>query len=138
MKTKDLFKPILIVLIAIAASCAPEDKAEDIPSEPRDNYIGNWLCKENSKVYSQSTYSVSLKKSNTNAKELLCSNFYQLGGDTITLMVLDGTKFTIPRQSVSGQIISGSGTAMSDNYINFSFTANDGGQTDVVTAVFSR
>lgn len=138
MKLKNFYKPGLIALIAIATACAPEEKEEDIPTEPRDKYIGSWTCAEKSQVFQQSTYSVSIKKSTTNSSQLLCSNFYQLGADTITLMTLNGTTFTIPSQTVSGQIISGSGTATSDTRINFTFTANDGAQTDTVTATFTK
>jgi hypothetical protein len=138
MKLNSFLRLTSITLLLYLASCAPEDKQETIPQELRDKYIGTWTCKENSSLYNQSSYTVTIKKSLTNNSELLFNNFYQLGATTAVSVSLNGSTFNIASQKVTGQQISGSGNAYSDSYLKFIYTSFDGLERDSVTAIFTR
>lgn len=140
MKIK--FHKRLLLFPIIAASiiaCTPEEQQEELPTDPRDKYLGSWICSETSKTFGPATYTMVAKKNTSNSNQMHFGNFYQLGMDSLTKVDLNSNIFTIAQQTISGHIISGDGSSPADNKINFSFVIDDGGGVpDTVTAVLTK
>ena len=118
---------------------------EDLPddSELRDEYLGTWTCSEQSTLYGNSTFTVQIKESSAGIGFITIENFYNEGSVCQVEAEVFDNDITISSQSVTGNsgtfTFQGSGTA-NNEYTSFSlnFTANDGAETDNVTASFSR
>jgi hypothetical protein len=69
----------------------------------------------------------------TSANQILVKNFYFLGNNTTTVMIVDGNNVTINTQNVSGNSLHGSGHYNSSTSLTFNFTADDGITVDTVS-----
>lgn len=122
---------ILIGATLFLASCAKDDDTE-ATGDDRDKYTGTWTFNETSQVFGTSTYTVTVTKDNTSANQIIAKNFYHLGSNTNTFVVVDGNNMTIQSQLVSGNTLSGTGSYSNSN-LTFSFSADDGQTVDQVT-----
>ena len=139
---KNLFKYLTIIaLVIFIASCAKEDDPINGVSDARNKYTGTWTAQENSSVFGSSTYSITITTSNSNNEDILIKNFYNLGAGTVTIGSVNvdgsGNSIQIKQQTVSGNVISGSGS-YSNNKITFNFTSNDGQTIDNVSVTATK
>jgi hypothetical protein len=115
------------------ASCTTE---EDVDYTP-ENLSGAWKCSETSSINPNSTYDVNVTSSGSNSIRI--SNFYHLGESHSVSVNISGSSLTIPQQTVSGFVISGNGSIINQNRMNFTYSADDGGGTpDEVSASLTR
>ena len=139
MKQINFFLKITTALcLLFVVSCTPEEETPD-SADPRDKYVGTWSCAEKSQLYFDYSYQANISKSTTNSTDIIIENFYNLGFQTSVVATLNGASFEILQQTVSAQVISGSGSSSGSNVINFSYTADDlGGTPDNVTVKFTK
>lgn len=134
---------LLIVMSVIVNSCTKDDDSDVEPTvDPREKYTGSWLCVEtNTKTSKKVTFTVSISKSSANSTEILLSNFNNIGSSATynVKASLSGSTISIPNQNVSGDLISGSASIVSDVKMNFNYTVDDqNGSPDSYTAVFTK
>jgi hypothetical protein len=137
---KNKFKYLLIIFsIIFLASCAKDD---DDPTDVRGKYVGTWTAQETSSVFGSSTYSITISTSNSNLEDILIRNFYNLGTGTVTTGTVNvdggGNSIQIKQQTVSGNVISGTGTSNGNGKLTFNFTSNDGQTVDNVTVAATK
>lgn len=133
MKNKLLRKILfatLTALVLFVVSCKKDDSS---PSDDRDKYVRSWICSETSQQQGNSNYTIIISKDATTSNQIIVKNFYHLGNNTNTVMIVDGNNVTISNQNVSGYIMNGSGTYHNSSSLTFSFTADDGITVDNVT-----
>ena len=125
------FQIISLAIIFFLASCAKENN-----TDARYNYVGTWIMAENSKNFGQTSYSISISKSNADNVNIIVKNFYNLGPSTNTIVEVSGNNILINSQTVSGTIISGSGTL--SGKISWTYQTNDGVNKDNCTATSTK
>lgn len=132
---------IIFLLSVIVTSCVPEDNENPTPLDERDNFIGAWSCSENSSINGKSTFTVDIKKSNTEKSQVILENFYNYGFNKTAVATISGNKITIPNQTFSGSnTLSGSGTISSDGkrIESFNYVVNDGSSDDNCTSKLTK
>jgi hypothetical protein len=135
---KNNFKYLLIIFtIVFLASCAKDDDDPINGSDVRNKYVGTWTAQESSTVFGSSTYSITISTSNSNLEDILIRNFYNLGSGTVTTGTVNvdggGNSIQIKQQTVSGNVIIGTGTSNGNGKLTFNFTSDDGQTVDNVT-----
>lgn len=123
-----------LAISLVVISC--EDEPVDPDFDLRDEYVGDWLCNENSSIYGNSSYTITIEKSDTNDTYIHISNFYNLGnGIAVSAEVFDNS-LLIPAQNVGGNAIDGTGTSNADyTEINLTYSVDDGADNDVCSSV---
>ena len=125
----------MCVLIALS-SCKSDDTPS--PSDPREQFKGSWLCKENSRLHGKSTFTVEIKTDTSVNKKIYIYNFYNIGGREFVYGIADDYSVSIPSQLALGNLrINGNGTKL-NNTINWIYYINDGADLDTVSAIFSK
>ncbi len=118
--------------LVVLSSCTVEDPDDfDI----RDDFVGNWQASEQSQVFGNSNYSVSISKHATDSTRIYINNFYQIGSSERVVAVVDGNQLSIPTQTVNARLFVGSGSLVSGS-ININHTASDGSETDNVNVTY--
>ncbi len=130
-------KKILLTITAIVSilimlqSCAITDNG---PTDDITKYVGTWSVSDQS---ARLNYSVTITANPSNSSEILLSNFADLGNTATALVV--GNSVEIDNQSLgSDYTVQGSGSYISDKKLEFSFTLNDGIDTESRTATFTK
>ena len=141
-KTINFLKSKFFIAISISfftiTSCSP-DKGETNPTSDRENFVGTWKCQENSSRYGTSTFDIQIGTDSSNSSNILIENIYNLGFKYKTSAIVNGNSFRIPSQSISGNIIEGSGISQTTNIINMKYLVNDGGGIiDSVSSILNR
>lgn len=141
---KHTIKIVLVLLfVSFFAGCS-KDNEKDVtptpssPSDPRNVFIGNWLCNENPQIFPQTTYPVTIYAHTSIANRIVMSNFYNMGVQNNCQMEVSGNSITIFQQNVSGYDVLGSGTLVNNSTINLSYITDDGSGIDHVTAVYTK
>jgi len=130
-----LFFLLAVFIIVSFSQCIPED---DDSIDQRDKFLGNWNCTETaSQNPNPITFTVNITKDELTENDIYISNFYHLGFDEKTKVLVNYNSLNVPSQVVCGMSINGSGT-YSQNKINMLYYVNDGADIDTVNAVFSR
>jgi len=129
---RNIISFVAIGATVFLASCAKDEDDPTGTGDARDKYTGSWTCNENSQVFGTSTYTITITKDVTSANQIIAKNFYHLGTNTNTVIVVDGNNMTIQNQLVSTFTLSGTGNYSNGN-LTFNFSANDGQQPDQVT-----
>ena len=140
------FKKILFILVitSIFIACSKEDNnnpttGPTAPSDPRNVFIGTWLCNEQSQVFGTTTYTVDISAHTSISNRIVVSNFYNLGFQASNCqMEVSGNSITIFQQNISGYDVLGSGTLVNSSTINLSYSTNDGSGIDNVTSVYTK
>lgn len=123
----------LLLLVMSFHSC------ESLEEYGPDSIYDTWHCLETSEVYGQTNYYVDLSEHPSEDGKIILDNFYNLGLGKEVVADLSGLSIAIPSQVVDGNTISGSGSIAADyKTIDFTYTVNDGGDVDHVTAQFKR
>ena len=96
MKTKSLKKIVyllsLVIIASIIHSCEPDEKEDPINVNPRDKFLGTWLCTEQNKL----TYTVNIVVSPDNSSNVLLKNFHHFGLNEHVVGEISGTTITSP------------------------------------------
>ncbi len=134
--TKHLKYTLFIIAIVLTA-CTKDE--EPTPVDPRDQYVGSWVCAENSKINGQTTFNVNIKKNTADETQILIDNFYNYGFNKSIYITLSSTTITIPQQTFSGSnTVNGTGTASSASKINLTYYVKDGASTDTCTSILTK
>lgn len=127
------------VFLAILLSGLFFTSCESLEEFGPDSIYDSWYCIETSEVYGQTNYYVDLSKHPSEDGKIILDNFYNLGLGQEVIATLSGLSISIPSQVVNGNTITGSGSIAADyKTINFTYTVDDGGDVDHVTAQFKR
>jgi hypothetical protein len=132
---------VLLTLASVFFSCNPDD-TNNTPQpnvDPRDKFVGSWLCNEHSHQMGNSSFTVPISKDINNSSQIALANFYQLGSSQKVYGVVTNNTVTISNQTVSGKSVRGSGTITNNNNtINWNYYVDDGADIDTCTAVFTK
>jgi hypothetical protein len=125
-------------------SCTKEDdKKNDTsstsPSDPRNVFVGNWVCQETIGS-SITTFGVEIFTHSSISSRIVVSNFNNLGFQTSPCnMEISGNSITIFQQNLSGFDVVGSGTLINSSTINLTYQVDDGsGIVDNVSATLTK
>ncbi len=134
--TKPLKYSLFIIVLTLTA-CTKDE--ESTPIDPRDKYIGSWVCAENSKINGQTTFNVNIKKNTTDDTQILIDNFYNYGFNKSIFITLSTSTITITQQIFSGSnTVNGTGIVSSSSKINLTYYVNDGASTDTCTSILTK
>lgn len=136
---KQFFKSVkllaAVAAIAFVASCNPDD---DKDVDQREKFLGSWTCTETSSQNPNPiNFSVSISKNELTENEMYLNNFYHLGAEEKTTVVVNFSNISIPEQVVCNLNVSGSG-AYNNSKVNMVYYVNDGADIDTVNAVLNR
>jgi hypothetical protein len=127
---------ILATLISILYSCNPDDNSDQPTADPRDKFVGSWLCNETSTQNGNSSYTATISLNSGNSSQIYINNFY---GSLKVYGVVANLNVTLPQQTVNSFTIHGSGTMGSNNTkINMNYWVDTGADIDTCTAVYSK
>ncbi|MCB9360047.1 MAG: hypothetical protein H6587_00805 [Flavobacteriales bacterium] len=127
------------ILIIILFSCQKDDEKDNDSSSPVSNYIGTWVCEENSTQLGQSIYSVYINPHSTNPNRIVIDNFHNLGvQESHAQLEVSGNSLNLFLQNINGFDVSGSGTLINNSQINMSYITDDGSGPDNVTATYTK
>jgi hypothetical protein len=123
---------IIIALFAVFfGSCADTSESDngDITK-----YIGTWNVVDQS---ARINYSVTIQANPSNSAEIIMNNFADLGSSAIALVV--GDILVIDSQQLSQDYtVSGSGSFINNNKLEFNFDLNDGIDSESRVATFTK
>lgn len=136
---KAFFKSVkyftLIIMVAFVAACNPDD---DKDVDQREKFLGSWTCTETSSQNPNPiNFSVSFSKNELTENEMSLNNFYHLGFEEKTTVIVNFSNVSIPEQVVCNLNVSGSG-AYNNSKVNLVYYVNDGADIDTVNAVLNR
>ena len=97
-------KIIPFILLLSVVSCEKES-SDDL----RNDFVGNWLVNENSKLLGQRTYLVTLSKDSLSDAQIIIDNFYKIGeGENVisSISTTESNTITIPGQNIKNNYIS--------------------------------
>ncbi|HNW97502.1 MAG TPA: hypothetical protein PKK00_03705 [Bacteroidales bacterium] len=139
MKKLFIYTLIISSFVGLLVSCDPNDNNDDT-TDPRDKFVGNWTCNENSNQNVSSSFTVAITLNSGNSSQIYLSNFYHLGTSQKVYAVVAGDNANIPEQTVSGFTIkSGSGSIYNSNTkISWKYNVSDGADIDTCTAEFTK
>lgn len=130
---KKILRFTAILLLLIVAAC--EDDSRNVTGK----LPGTWFCEETSSTYGKATYYVEITRTALSDNEIILDNFYHLGTGVKVNALVDLDYLEIPEQTISGFTISGTGKISEDGQkITITFTANDQGGVDSVSAVLTK
>lgn len=128
---------LFTILFSTFIACELDESEGDT----RDVFEGQWSVSETSSILGNRNYLVDIESSESNASRIHLFDFYKLGfSDSVyaTISAILSETATIPSQVLHGNEISGSGTLVNDNLINFKYYVDDGNDIDTVEAVYTR
>lgn len=135
MKKTTLLLSILVLLLLSFFACEPFDIPDD--TDPRDNFTGTWTANETSSLFGTTNYTVTIVNDPSNSTQVIIRNFYHFGNETETFAIPTSTTITIPEQYTANHTVKGQGS-LSKNRIDWNYTVNDGADTDIVTAIYTK
>lgn len=125
-------------------SCTKEEDNKSVtgttsPSDPRNVFIGNWVCQETTGT-SSTTFGVEIFAHSTINTRIVVSNFNNLGFQaSLCNMETSGNSITIFQQNLSGFDVVGSGTLVNSSTITLNYQVDDGsGIVDNVSATLTK
>lgn len=129
-------KKILILALVLSGlfiinSCAV---ASDDNSDVIEKFFGTWSVNDQA---SRLNYTVTIKANPSNSAEVLLTNFADLGTTAVGLVV--GSSVVIDTQSLGSEYtVSGSGSYINSNKLEFVFQLNDGIDIESRKATFTK
>jgi hypothetical protein len=118
--------------------CATGYEGSDCSTKSNAKFVGNYSAIDvcSSGTY---TYSPTIAASSAVVNGLILTNFGGFGTNLTATATVDGSTITVPSQSLGGINISGSGTLnAAQNQIQFTYTANDGTNSDNCTSTWDK
>jgi hypothetical protein len=132
-------KIFLIVNLLILHACSDDGNDPTSPTnDNRDDFVGLWSVTEESKIFGLSVYESEIIKNSSIASNIAIDNLYNLGIEVVTQAAVNGNQLSIPQQTITGQVLSGSGQLLDKNTLEFNFTADDGSNIDTVSCTYKR
>ena len=128
---RKLLQAILLINIILLWSCAnsPLDESDD-----NQKYIGTWNVSDQA---ARINYQVTIIANPSNSSEILLNNFADLGRPAIGLVI--GNSVVIDNQSLgSAYSVSGSGSYINVDKLEFKFDLNDGIDIQSRIALFTK
>jgi hypothetical protein len=128
---RKLLQAILLINIILLWSCAnsPLDESDD-----NQKYIGTWNVSDQA---ARINYQVTIIANPSNSSEILLNNFADLGSTAIGLVI--GNSVVIDNQSLgSAYSVSGSGSYINVDKLEFKFDLNDGIDIQSRIALFTK
>ena len=138
---KKIFRTTLFTAIfaSLIIACNPDDPNTPDNTDPRDKFVGSWLCNENSHLNGNSSFTVTASLNPSNSSQIYLANFYQLGTSQKVYGVVASSSVTIPSQTLSSVTVRGSGDITNnDTKINWTYYVDDGADIDTCTAIYSK
>lgn len=105
---KNLFKLTIAIVILNFAACIDDTGIED-PLDIRDKIEGNWNVNEYSETFKEQNFTVTIQKDAYEEGKILIYNFFNLGTSVSVYAYIEGSKITIPTQTVQENIFEGTG-----------------------------
>jgi len=132
LMTRSIIIMLLFTLLAVVPSCTVED-AND-PADPIEKFLGTWNVSDQP---GRINYVVTIERSPSQSVYVLLQNFADMGGSASGLVV--GNNIIIESQDIgTDYFCSGTGTYKSKYNLEFEFVLDDGIDTELRKAVFSR
>lgn len=126
--------PLLLIQLTSCIDDEIVDPNDD--GDARDVYTGSWNCVENS---AKIAFTVNISKHPTNSDIILLENFAYIGMNEFAEGEILGPNISIPEQvPCEGYVVSGSGTLLNENQIQWTYTVTAGGDQQLYTAMFTR
>lgn len=139
MKRKLLYFFIFLSFSIFLVSCDPGDNPDDPNTDPKEKFIGSWICNETSTQNGNSTYNVTITANPANSSQILLAQFYQMSSGQKVYAIVANNNATVPEQTLTGLVIKGSGNySTTTSKINWTYYVNDGADIDTCTAVYSK
>jgi hypothetical protein len=121
----------LALAVVLLTSCAK--KNDDDLTDARDQFTGNWTCKETDNTGASSSFTITFQKTGV-ADSMRITNFAQLGNNVSALVLINGNSLTFPNQTVDNfSLTNGTG-----NYANQKITMTYKLDNDSYTAECKR
>lgn len=125
---------ISLFLMGLAA-CNPDENEN---ADQREKFIGTWNCTETSSQNPNPiTFSVTITKDELTENEIMLANFYHLGEDQKSRLVVNYSQLSMPQQTVCNLNVSGTGAYTQDK-VNMTYYVNDGADIDTVNALLAK
>lgn len=135
----------MFLAVAFTFSCKPDSKDEtdtnnNAVEDARKDFVGTWSCTETSQIHKTSTFSIEIKLDPSNSSQVMIYNIYHLGTTEYVLATINGTSLSIAEQPVCNNTakLKGSGSLVSANKLNLSYSYNDTADLDNATAVCTK
>ncbi len=130
-------KKVSLIFFSLLSFCSINSCTQDDLGDSRDNLVKTWRCQEQSELFGVQYYDVEISKSDSDELQILMYNFFDRKKDV--LANLDGNALSIPKQTVDGWDIEGSGEISADlSKISWTFTADDGTGVQNISAYFTE
>jgi len=125
---------LLLAAVFFVGACAEDSETLDL----RENWVGIWTCSEVQGDFAPQTYQVEIIEK-IGPTYVAIKGLYNQGQGFNLEADVDGYFIEIPKQTVNGIEISGSGDLDSKgDLITLFFNANDGSGDDAVKAILRR
>lgn len=119
-----VFGLLLISILSLTTGCE-EDEGNDGINDPREAFVGEWNCDE--KLAKRDNYRVNIEFDNSNSSQVLLYNFGLMGPAQAATGIVANDNIDVPLQNLAdGWSGDGSGTLVSDNKIEWTYTLTDG------------
>ena len=138
-KMKKIIFGLSLLLNMLLISCK-DDNLNNNEVDIRNEFTGNWLVIEKSKIVGERNFEITINKDPTVDNKINIRNFYALGNsDSVfaNVSTVEINTFIIPYQLVRNNGINGNG-ALSDNNIEMVYYVDDGNSIDTISATFTR
>lgn len=130
-----LNKSILVLVTAfvmLMTACVPDDSTAPNNTDNRDQFEGNWLCKETISSVT-TTFTIKIAKDTASSSFVKIFNFNNLGSSYSVRASVSSSRLQIARQTVSGIEYEGSGELLNSK-LTMTYSAKDGLTTENATA----
>ena len=135
MKRK-VFNSIIVFMFSMLVfySCKKDDTTQTTVFT-RDDYVGSWNGTEVPAAKNQ--YFICVISADPNVStNVIMNKFANIAGNTYA--VVNGANITIPRQTLSGNILEGYGTMQNKSYITFHYYVNNGTDSTTYNTTFNK
>lgn len=135
-----LLRAAVVIMVMMVSACVPDEEEEPTPTDDRDKFVhGNgWSCAETSSMNGNSTFTVHINKSSSNADQVVIENFYGLGFPVKATATVNGNSLTIASQQLSGNTVQGSGNYQANGTVTMNYTVNTGSGIDTCSATLTK
>ena len=130
---------IAMFVFPVVGFTSCEIQNDNDPADERDNITGTWKCQEVDQSNKTINFEAVISKHVTDSAKIWVDNFSGLGRGIKVSVGMGGHLLTIPKQTVDGNTISGSGSISSSyNQIDWTYSLDDGGGKENYTANYTR
>lgn len=138
LKLKKHLNLLIVIVLSLVSfwACTPDDDNEN--GDIRAEYVGSWTCSEQSSLFGQSTYSVTISYGPSD-NTVLIYNLYNIGASEAVEVYLVDNSLELLNQTVDNNLFSGEGTSVVDySTFNLSYSVKSAGDQDQVSATFTQ